>query len=447
VIGIQTVDILQHKRDGIELSAEEIEAFIQGYTRGRIPDYQAAALAMAIVLRGMTTAETTALTTAMLRSGVTMSWPSPPGPIIDKHSTGGVGDKTSLVAAPIAAACGLFIPMIAGRGLGHTGGTLDKMGAIPGLRLRMSLDELQQTVRRAGLAIVGPTEEIAPADRRIFALRDVTATVDSVPLIAASILSKKLAEGIDGLVLDVKFGDGAFMGDLRSAHTLAQMMIAVARGLGCRAHAVLTDMSQPLGFAVGNSLEVAESIETLKGRGPRDVESLSLELAARMIWMGGVTDSLELARVRARSALMSGAALQRFQGVIEAQGGDPRVCDDLRRLPQASQQLVIPAPREGRLRSIACREIGRTAMRLGAGRRVIEDRIDPGAGVVLHKKVGDLVMEGEPLLTAYGHDEATLAASRDTLEAAVAIAREGPALQPLIRGVVGDDDGAGAAAP
>jgi pyrimidine-nucleoside phosphorylase len=430
---VRAVDILQRKRDGNELTPEEIVFFVDGYARGEIPDYQAAAWAMAVVLRGMSPQETRSLTEAMLRSGAALDLSALPGPKVDKHSTGGVGDKTSLVLAPLAVACGLVVPMISGRGLAHTGGTLDKLESIPGFRVRLSLTEFQAQLARLGLAMIGQTDEIAPVDRRLYALRDVTATVESVPLIAASIMSKKLAEGISALVLDVKCGDGAFARRNDDAAALARAMIEIGAALGCRVQALVTDMDQPLGWAVGNALEVAEAVETLKGRGPRDVESLSVELAARMLAMGGLASSVEAARAQVRQALKSGAGLRKLQEMIDAQGGDARVCDDASRLPRARETVILRASHDGRVTRIACREVGRAAMALGAGRDTVMSRIDPAAGLVLHKKVGDLVIEGEPLVTLFAADPERLEAARPALAEAIAIGPEAPAPTPLVR--------------
>ncbi len=433
---MRAVDVLQRKRDGQELSAEEIAFIVDSYGRGDLPDYQAAALAMAIVLRGMTSAETRCLTERMLRSGAVLDLSDLPGAKVDKHSTGGVGDKTSLVLAPLAAACGVVVPMISGRGLAHTGGTLDKLESIPGLRVRLSLAEFRSLLERAGLAMIGATEEIAPVDRKLYALRDVTATVDSVPLIAASIMSKKLAEGISGLVLDVKTGDGAFARRQEEATALARTMVEIGQAMGCRVQALVTDMDQPLGQAVGNALEVAEAVQTLKGRGPRDVESLSVELAARMLALADGALTVEAARAKVRGALKSGAGLEKLREVIELQGGDARVVDQPGRLPRARESVVLPAPHDGRVTHIACREIGRAAMVLGAGRETVMSRIDPTAGLLLHKKVGDLVIEGEPLLTLFSHDAASIEAARAGLADAIRIGPEARPMAPLVRLVV-----------
>jgi pyrimidine-nucleoside phosphorylase len=433
---LRAVDIIQRKRDGAELSPEEISSFIERYARGEIPDYQASALAMAVFFRGMTAPETVALTRSMMGTGQVLDLSDLPGPKADKHSTGGVGDKTSLVLAPLAAACGVYVPMISGRGLGHTGGTLDKLESIPGFRVQLSLAEFRDVLRRCRLGLIGQTPEIAPADRKLYALRDVTATVESLPLIAASIMSKKMAEGIDALVLDVKTGDGAFLTRFEDARALARTMVEIGRGMGKRVAALLTDMDQPLGRSVGNALEVAECVETLKGRGPTDLESLSVELAAWMLALSGAAATLEDARRRVRDALGSGAGLRVFQEAIQLQGGDPRVCDDLARLPAARERTDVKAASEGRVRRIACRTVGRAAMLLGAGRETVDSRIDPAVGLVLHKKVGDLVVPGEPLMTVHVNDRSRLDEALSVLQAAVEIAPEAPASVPLVREVI-----------
>jgi pyrimidine-nucleoside phosphorylase len=433
---VRAVDVIQRKRDGAELSREEISFFVEGYTQGRIPDYQASALAMAVFFKGMTAAETLALTECMMRTGQVLDLSDIPGAKADKHSTGGVGDKTSLVLAPLAAACGVSVPMISGRGLGHTGGTLDKLESVPGFRVGLSLQEFRSVLGRCGVALIGQTPEIAPADRKLYALRDVTATVESRPLIAASVMSKKMAEGIDALVLDVKVGDGAFMKSAEEAKALAQAMVEIGRGMGKKVAALMTDMEQPLGRTVGNALEVVECVETLKGRGPRDLESLSVELAAWMLWLGAAAPSLEAARGRVRDALTSGAGLRKLQEVIALQGGDPRVCDDTSLLPRARETVDLPSPADGRVARIGCRNVGQAAMLLGAGRETVESRIDPAVGLVLHKKVGDLVIEGEPLLTLHVNDRGGLDEALALLREAIRVAPEAPRAGPLIREVL-----------
>jgi pyrimidine-nucleoside phosphorylase/thymidine phosphorylase len=433
---VRAVDVIQRKRDGLELSREEIEFFIRGYALGQIPDYQASAFTMAVFFRGMTAAETVALTEAMMRTGEVLDFSDLPGPKVDKHSTGGVGDKTSLILAPLAAACGVYVPMISGRGLGHTGGTLDKLESIPGFRVRLSLTEFREVLRRSKLGLIGQTPEVAPADRKLYALRDVTATVESRPLISASIMSKKMAEGIDALVLDVKTGDGAFMKSFEDAKALAQTMVEIGRGMGKKVAALITDMDQPLGHAVGNALEVVECVETLKGRGPNDLESLSLELAARMLQLGGVTTQLEAARARVRDALASGAGLRKLREIVELQGGDPRAVDDPALLPRAREALPLRAERDGRVTRIACGAVGHAAMLLGAGRETVESTIDPAVGLVLHKKVGELVIQGEPLLTMHVNDRTHLEEVTNVLKDAIRVGPEAPARTALIRAVL-----------
>jgi pyrimidine-nucleoside phosphorylase len=434
---VRAVDIIQRKRDGLELSAGEIDFLVRGFTDGRIPDYQASAFAMAVYFRGMTSVETVALTDSMMRTGEVLDLSHLPGPKVDKHSTGGVGDKTSLILAPVVAACGVHVPMISGRGLGHTGGTLDKLESIPGFSVRLSLAEFRAALAETRLAMIGQPPEIAPADRKLDALRDVTGTVESRPLIAASIMSKKMAEGIDALVLDVKTGDGAFMRSFEDSKALAETMVELGRGMGKKVAALITDMEQPLGHAVGNALEVAESLETLKGRGPKDLESLSLERAAWMLHLAGVTANLDAARSRARDALVSGAALRKFREVVEKQGGDPRVCDDPQLLPRSREVIPIKAENDGRVVSIASRAVGQAAMLLGAGRETVDSVIDPAVGLVLQKKVGDLVIAGEPYATLHVNDRGGLEEALTLLEEAIRFGPEAPARTRLIHHVIG----------
>ena len=429
-------NLIEKKRDGGELTRDEIAFLIRGYTRDEIPDYQMAAWLMAAYLNGMTDAETRALVEEMLHSGEVLSLTEIAAPKVDKHSTGGVGDKTSLVIAPVAAACGVAVPMISGRALAHTGGTLDKLEAIPGFRTNLSLTEFRAVLARCGLALIGQTREIAPADRKLYASRDLTATVPSRPLMCASIMSKKLAEGIDGLVLDVKVGSGAFMRELDEARRLAEIMTSVGRGMGKRVAALITDMNQPLGRAVGNAVETVEAIETLRGDLTGDFAELSLELAAQMLIVGGVTTDHAAALTRVRQAITSGAALERFRAVIEAQGGDPRVLDDVRRLPQASKQQVISADRAGFVTRIAADEVGRIIMDWGGGRRRLEDRIDDSVGLRLHAKLGDQVRVGDPLATADYNDEGRYEEMRGRLRAAYTIEETAPNLEPLVKAVI-----------
>jgi pyrimidine-nucleoside phosphorylase/thymidine phosphorylase len=396
---MRAVDLIRKKRDGTALTAAEIGWLVEGIASGEVADYQWSALLMAIVWRGMDATETAALTSAMMRSGSVVDLSSIPGPKVDKHSTGGVGDKTSLILAPIAAACGVAVPMVSGRGLGHTGGTLDKLESIPGFRVDLDLDRYKSVLRECGLVLIGQTAELAPADKRLYALRDATATVESIPLISASIMSKKLAEGIDGLVLDVKTGNGAFMERLEDSRTLARTMCAIGRGLGKRVVALITRMDQPLGRAVGNAVEVQESVECLRGGGPSDLVDLSVELAAEMIVLAGLAGKIESARSACRRAIADGSALERFRRAIAAQGGDPAVIDDPGRLPQAREAIEVSAPRAGYVTQLAARPIGEAAMLLGAGRARVDSTIDQAVGVLLRQKIGERVERGEALAT------------------------------------------------
>ncbi len=429
-------DLIEKKRDRKELSRDEIAFLIRGYTRDEIPDYQMAAWLMAGFLNGLTDAETQALVEEMLYSGVVLTHDHIPEPKVDKHSTGGVGDKTSLVIAPVAAVCGVAVPMISGRALAHSGGTLDKLEAIPGFRTNLSLDEFRDVLKRCGLALIGQTKEIAPADRKLYALRDLTATVPFRPFICASIMSKKLAEGIDGLVLDVKSGNGAFMREFDDARKLAEMLTGVGRRMGKRVVALITDMNQPLGRWVGNSVETFEAIECLQGNLKGDFAELCLELAAQMLIVGGVEKNSSQARSKAIDAITSGKALERFRAVIEAQGGDPRVVDDPKRLPQSGQQTTIFSDRSGFVAGIETEEIGRVVMDWGGGRRRLEDAIDYGVGLYIHAKLGDKVNVGDPLVTAYFNDELKLDEMIARLRAAYRIEENAPILEPLIKAVI-----------
>ena len=429
---MRTQDIIEKKRDNQSLTAEEIAFLIQGYTRDEIPDYQMAAWLMASFLNRMNAEETQTLTREMLHSGIIVTHDHIALPKVDKHSTGGVGDKTSLVIAPVAACCGVAVPMISGRALGHSGGTLDKLEAIPGFRTNLSLTEFKDTLAACGLALIGQTPEIAPADRKLYALRDVTATVPFRPFITASIMSKKLAEGIDGLVLDVKTGNGAFMKTEADARALAEMLCETGRGVGKRVTALITDMNQPLGRWVGNALETQEAIECLQGNLTGDFAELSLELAAQMLAVGGVAE-LDAARMQVRAAITSGRALERFKQCIELQGGDPRVCDDVTRLPHCAHQITIKADRAGYVAHIQTDELGRITQEWGGGRVRLEDKIDYGVGLQIHAKLGDEVEKGEALVTAYYHDETKRDALSVRLQLAYQITTTRPAPLPLIR--------------
>lgn len=426
-------DLIEKKRDGQELTREEIAFLVRGYTDGSIPDYQMAAWLMAGFLRGLSEGETVALVEEMLYSGVVLSHDEIPLPKVDKHSTGGVGDKTSLVIAPVVAACGAAVPMISGRALAHTGGTLDKLEAIPGFRTNLTLDEFRFVLARCGLSLIGQTEEIAPADRKLYALRDLTATVPFRPFMCASIMSKKLAEGIDGLVLDVKTGNGAFMRRQEDSLALAEAMAQIGRRMGKRVTALITDMNQPLGRWVGNAVETREAIEMLRGDLDGDFAEICLELAARMLLVAGVRTEAETARQAAVDSIRSGAALEKFQTVIELQGGDPRVCDDPTLLPQGEFQATFAADRDGYVAGIATDEIGRVIMDWGGGRARLEDRIDYGVGLYVHAKLGDLVKAGDPLMTAYYNDPTKIDRMRKRIVEAYRIEDEPPPPTPLIK--------------
>ena len=392
---MRTVDVIRRKRDGGVLGRDEIEHFVTGVTNHTIPDYQAAALLMAIVIRGMTPAETAQLTDAMVRSGVRVRFDGVDGIPVDKHSTGGVGDKTSLILAPLAVACGATVPMMSGRGLGHTGGTLDKLEAIPGFRTDLSLASFRTAVASIGGALIGQTSEIAPADRRLYALRDVTGTVESIPLISASIMSKKIAEGIGALVLDVKAGAGAFMKTAKDARRLAESLVSIGNASGVRTEALVTRMEAPLGREVGNANEVVESLETLKGRGPADLEELSVLLAARMLVLARVAPDLAAAEAAVRRALASGAGLDAFRRIIEHQGGDPAVVDDYSRLPSAPDEHRVVARETGVICAMHAELVGSAAVALGAGRSTLDDEVDHGVGITVAAPVGTRVTAGE----------------------------------------------------
>lgn len=400
---MRMVDLIAKKRDGGELTTEEIRFIIEGYTKGEIPDYQVSALAMAIYFRDMTERERADLTMAMVHSGETVDLSAIEGIKVDKHSTGGVGDTTTLVLAPLVAALGVPVAKMSGRGLGHTGGTIDKLESIKGFTVEYSKKEFIDKVNRHKIAVIGQTADLAPADKKLYALRDVTATVESIPLIASSVMSKKIAGGADAIVLDVKTGSGAFMKTLEEARALAEAMVSIGNRLGRRTTAVISDMSQPLGYAVGNALEVREAIETLRGRGPKDLEELCLALGGQMVMLAGKAGSAEEAEEKLREVLRSGKALEKFREWIESQGGDPFVADDPDRLPRAAFQIGVPARKGGVVAEIVADQIGLAAMMLGAGRSTKESEIDLSVGLVLHKKIGDPVEEGETLATIHAN--------------------------------------------
>ena len=400
---MRMVDVIDHKRNGSALTKEEISAFVEGYTNGEIPDYQASALLMAIYFNGMTDEEQANLTMQMLNSGDRLDLSDIPGIKVDKHSTGGVGDKTSIPLAPMVAALGIPVPMISGRGLGHTGGTLDKLEAIPGFEVERSEAEFKKQVRDIKVAIVGATGNVAPADKKIYALRDVTDTVDSIPLIAGSIMSKKIASGTDALVLDVKTGTGAFMKEEADAVKLANALVKIGKSVGMNCMALISDMNQPLGNMVGNALEIQESIAILKGEGPEDITELVMTLGSQMVVLAKKAATLAEARTKLEEVVANGSALEVFRQMIVAQGGDPRVIEDPTLMPQAKYHFELPAPQAGYVTKMTADEIGIAAMLLGGGRQAKTDVIDYAVGIELHKKVGDAVAEGESLLTIHSN--------------------------------------------
>src|SRR5882757_4395603 len=433
---MRTVDLILRKRGGEELSVDEIRFLLDGYTSGEIPDYQISAFLMATFFSGMTDRELSSFTEVMMASGEVLTLDEIPGVKVDKHSTGGVGDKTSLICAPIAAAAGVIVPMISGRGLGHTGGTLDKLESIPGFRTDLTLDQFRAQLLQLGLAFMGQSEEIAPADKRLYALRDVTGTVESIPLIASSIMSKKMAEGIDALVLDVKVGNGAFMKKQVEARRLAQAMVGIGRRLDKKVIALITDMNQPLGYAVGNALEVMEVSQTLQNAGPADLTRLSLELAARMIFLGKITKTLDEAREIAQAKLLDGSGYRKFKDVIAAQGGNPQVLDRFDLLPNATGAQEITTTRGGYVSGIDAELIGQASSMIGAGRNTKEDSIDPAVGVILEVKVGQKIEAGSILCRIYHTSEEQLAEAANLVEDAFKISQHPVEERDLILEVV-----------
>jgi pyrimidine-nucleoside phosphorylase len=433
----RAVDLIRKKRDGVELSRVEIEYLVRGNTSGDIPDYQVSAWLMAVLLRGLSRAETAALTDAMLHSGVVLDLSALSARKVDKHSTGGVGDKTSLVLAPVAAAGGLAVPMISGRGLGHTGGTLDKLESIPGFNVNLPVDRFLDVLKKCGCAMIGQTAEIAPADRKFYALRDVTGTVESPYLICASIMSKKLAEGIDALVLDVKTGSGAFMKKEEDAVFLAELMVETGERMGKKMAALITDMDQPLGLRVGNSLEVEEVLDVLHGEGPEDLRRLCSELAGWMFYLGDRTTTVALGKQLAEKLIQSGAALETFRNMVAQQDGDVGAIDDPSRLPKAKKTLDVTSPKEGYVTAIACEQVGTACVILGGGRERKEDSVDPAVGQVLHKKVGDHVAKGEPLCTIHYNSADRATRAKQLMEESYQIDEAPPKLRrPLIHRVI-----------
>lgn len=425
-------DIISKKKKGRELTREEISFWIAGLTKDLIPDYQTSALLMAIYFQGLTLKETVFLTEAMIDSGETVDLSEISGIKGDKHSTGGVGDKTTLVLAPLLASLGIKVAKMSGRGLGHTGGTLDKLESIPGFRIDLTKEEFMKNVRALGIAVIGQTKDLVPADKKLYALRDVTATVDSIPLIAASVMSKKLAAGGDMIVLDVKYGSGAFMKTKEQAEDLARMMVGIGNKMGKNTAAILTSMDRPLGNAVGNALEVKEAIQVLKGKGPEDVRKLCLSLAGIMLWLAKKVPDLKEGESLAEFYLDNGSALAKFQEFLKAQNGNPRIIDDETLLPEANFRLSLIAGRDGYIEAMDTEAIGLAAMKLGAGRERKEDRIDPAVGIVFHKKTGDRVIKGDTIAMIHANDENRADIGRDILEESIYLGTEKKAPSPLI---------------
>jgi pyrimidine-nucleoside phosphorylase len=428
----RVIDLIRKKRDGAALSTAEIGYLVQGCSDGSIPDYQMAAWLMAVVLKGMSREETAALTNAMLHSGEVLDLSFLPAKKVDKHSTGGVGDKTSLVLAPLVAAAGLYVPMISGRGLGHTGGTLDKLESIPGFRVGLSVAEFHRVLKACGASMIGQTEKVAPADRKLYALRDVTGTVESPYLICASIMSKKLAEGTDALVLDVKTGSGAFMKKEEDAVFLAQLMVETGELMGKRMAALITDMNQPLGRMVGNALEVQECIEVLHGGGPADLRELCIELAAWMLFLGGASKTVAQGKKVSEEIIASGRAFERFRHMVELHGGDISSIDDPSRLPSADHRVEVSSRLAGYVTAIACEQVGTACVILGGGRERKEDSVDPAVGIVVHKKIGDQVSAGESLCTIHCHSDKQAARAKTMLLESYEISAGPPAEKPSL---------------
>jgi pyrimidine-nucleoside phosphorylase len=428
----RVVDLIRRKRDGGVLSDVEITYIVDAYTNGTVPDYQIAAWLMVVVLKGMTRAELAALTHAMLYSGEVLDLSFLPATKVDKHSTGGVGDKTSLVLAPLVAAGGLYVPMISGRGLGHTGGTLDKLEAIPGFRVGLSVDEFKRTLKACGTSMIGQTEKIAPADRKLYALRDVTGTVESPNLICASIMSKKLAEGMDALVLDVKTGSGAFMKKEEDAVHLAELMVETGERMGKQMAALITNMDQPLGRMVGNAMEVAECIDVMQGGGPADLRELCLHLAAWMFYLAGASKTVAEGKVKSEEIIASGKALERFRQMVELHGGDVSTIDDPARLPAAEHRMDVRSAKAGFVTSMQCELVGTACVVLGGGREKKEDSVDPAVGIVVHKKIGDKVADGEALCTIHCHSDAQAARAKKLIEESYEIGAQPPAHRPSL---------------
>jgi pyrimidine-nucleoside phosphorylase len=435
-MAMRAQDVIKKKRDGGILTRKEIQWLIEGYINGQIPDYQMSALTMAIYFQGMSTEETVALTECMLHSGIVVDLHTVPGRKVDKHSTGGVGDKISLPLAPAVAAAGVPVPMISGRGLGHTGGTLDKLEAIPGFQVDLPVARYIEILQEIGVCLIGQTADIAPADKKLYALRDVTATIESIPLITGSILSKKLAEGIDAVVFDVKAGSGAFMKTEEQAAELAQSLVVIGSMLGKEVAALITDMSQPLGYAIGNTLEVLESLDVMQGQGPEDVTTLTVELGAYMLMLGRAVVNLEQGRLKIRQVLTDGSALTKFQQLIRLQGGDPAVIADPSKFARAAKQTEVCAERTGYVQAMNGEAVGIASMVLGAGRERLDSKIDHAAGIILQKKTGDAVSKGEPLCILEYNEATRLESAINLIQQAYTIGDTPPQRTPLIRRVI-----------
>lgn len=438
---MRAYDLILKKRDGAELTREEIQWWVRGIADRSIPDEQVAAWAMAVFFRGMSERETADLTRAMAFSGATVDLSGVPGTKVDKHSTGGVGDTTTLVLAPLVAAAGVPVAKLSGRGLGHTGGTLDKLESFPGFRVELSREEFIRQVREIGIAVAGQSADLVPADKRLYAIRDVTATVDSIPLVAASVMSKKIAGGADAIVLDVKVGSGALMKTLDDALRLARLMVGIGRQLGRRVVALVTDMNQPLGRAVGNALEVREALATLRGEGPPALTELCLTLGGYMLWLAGRAGSPGEGRAVLREHLRSGRALEILRRLVAAQGGDVRAVDDPGRLPAAGYRALLTSPRSGYLVAVDAQAVGTAAMLLGAGRARKDDAIDLAAGLVVFKRLGETVTAGEPLAELHYNEPARLEAAREILERAFTVADAAVPPPPLVHAVIGAEEG------
>lgn len=433
---MRAYDIIKKKRNGHVLARGELTSFLNGYLKGEIPDYQVSAFLMAVFLKGMTAEETMALTGIMLSSGSAVDLSDIPGPKVDKHSTGGIGDKVSLILAPLAASAGVKVPMMSGRGLGHTGGTLDKLESIPGFKTGLSIKELKEVLSEVGCAMIGASEEIAPLDRKLYSLRDATATVESIPLITSSIMSKKLSEGINGLVLDVKLGSGAFMKDLDSARELAASMVQMGNSFGVKTIAAITDMDQPLGMAIGNSLEVIESIDAMKGRGPEDLMEVTFYLGALMLKVANIEADIEAGKKRLKQLIDNGSALRKFKEMVEMQGGNPEVIKRSTLLPHSCLSVDIYSKKSGYIRAMNAEAIGTASMILGAGRETMESIIDPAAGIALKKKTGDFVKENEIICSFCTSDEAKVQKAEEIFLEAVTFGEKPPDKRKMIIEVI-----------